>query len=84
MAGQGFSPYTQWGGKWLADLAIGYNFTDKVKLTVGGNNIFDVYPDKWDETVGFPFPQLGFVYGWETLPFGMNGGSYYAKLDWRF
>ena len=84
VAGQGFSPYTQWDGKWLADLAIGYKFSDKVKLTVGGNNIFDVYPTKWDENVGFPFPQLGFTYGWETLPFGMNGGSYYAKLDWRF
>jgi iron complex outermembrane recepter protein len=84
VAGQGFSPYTQWDGKWLADLAIGYKFTDKVKLTVGGNNIFDVYPTKWDEDVGFPFPQLGFTYGWETLPFGMNGGSYFAKLDWRF
>ena len=67
---------------------MGFKFSDKVKLTVGGNNIFDVYPDKW--TVGAedpnvnPFPALGFVYGWETLPFGMNGGSYYAKLDFRF
>ena len=84
VAGQGFSPYTQWDGKWLADLAIGYNFNDKVRLTVGGNNIFDVYPDKWDPVTGAPFPQLGFIYGWETLPFGINGGSYYAKLDFRF
>ena len=84
VAGQGFSPYTEWDGKWLADLAIGYKFSDKLRLTVGGNNIFDVYPDKWDPNTGFPFPQLGFVYGWETLPFGMNGGSYYAKLDFRF
>ncbi|MEO6365786.1 MAG: TonB-dependent receptor, partial [Luteimonas sp.] len=84
VAGEGFGPYTEWGGKWLADLAIGYKFSDTVKLTIGGNNIFDVYPDKWDPDTGFPFTELGFVYGWETLPFGINGGSYYAKLDVRF
>ncbi len=88
VSGQGFAPYQTWDGKWLADLAVGFKFSDKIKLTIGGNNIFDVYPDKW--TVGAedpnvnPFPALGFVYGWETLPFGMNGGSYYAKLDFRF
>ena len=84
VAGQGFSPYFQWEGKWLADLAVAYKFSDAIKLTVGGNNIFDEYPDKWDPQVGYPFPQLGFTYGWETLPFGMNGGSYYARLDFRF
>lgn len=83
VAGLGFGPYEA-DGKWLADLSVAYKFTDKIKLTVGGNNIFDVYPDKWDPNAGFPFPQLGFTYGWETLPFGMNGGSYYARLDFRF
>ena len=71
-------------GKWLTDLAVGYRFSDSVKLTVGGNNIFDVYPTKWDADAGFPFPQLGFTYGWETNPFGFGGGSYYARLDFRF
>ncbi|MCL1633984.1 TonB-dependent receptor [Luteimonas sp. SX5] len=83
VAGLGFGPY-EGDGKWLADLAVAYKFSDKIKLTVGGNNIFDVYPDKWDPDVGFPFPQAGFTYGWETMPFGMNGGSYYARLDFRF
>ncbi len=78
-----YAPY-KGDAKWLTDLAVGYRFNDKVKLTVGGNNIFDVYPTKWDETDGFPFRQLGFTYGWETTPFGFNGGSYYLKLDWRF
>ena len=44
--------------------------------------MFDVYPDKWDN--GFPFPELGFTYGWETLPFGLNGGYYYAKAAFTF
>lgn len=85
VAGQGFTGIKQkWSGKWLTDLSVSYAFTDQVKLTVGGTNIFDEYPDKWDEVDGFPFPQLGFVYGWETLPFGINGGFYFAKLNVDF
>ncbi|UXI67860.1 TonB-dependent receptor plug domain-containing protein [Tahibacter amnicola] len=88
VAGEGFTPglKQKWGGKWLTDLAFSYNFNDDFKLTVGGNNIFDVYPDKW-ETTGpdqNPFPALGFKYGWETLPFGLNGGYYYARMNYRF
>ena len=86
VAGQGFTPgFTQtWGAKWLTDLSIGYNVTDDLKFTVGGLNIFDEYPDDWDAVNAFPFPQLGFTYGWETLPFGLNGGYYFARLSYRF
>ena len=57
-----------------------------MKVTLGGNNIFDVYPDKWTagDANSNPFPALGFKYGWETLPFGLNGGYYYARLNWSF
>lgn len=86
VSGEGFTPGVKqtWGGKTLFDLGVRYSFTDNAHLTVGGNNIFDTYPDKWDPVSGFPFPQLGFKYGWETMPFGMNGGSYYVRLDYRF
>ena len=30
-----------------------------------------------------PFPHMGCIHGWETMPFGMNGGSYYARPDFR-
>lgn len=86
VTGQGFTPGIKqtWSGKWLADVAIGYRFSNNVKLTVGADNVFDTYPDKWDPKTGAPFPQLGFTYGWETLPFGVNGGYYYARLDFKF
>ncbi|GAB6197278.1 TonB-dependent receptor plug domain-containing protein [Lysobacter xanthus] len=86
VSGEGFTPGTKqtWGGKWLFDASVRYRFSPDVSLTVGADNLFDTYPDKWDRAGGFPFPQLGFTYGWETMPFGMNGGSYYARLDWRF
>lgn len=41
-------------------------------------------PALWDPNRAFPFPQLGFTYGWETLPFGINGGSYFTRLGYRF
>ena len=86
VSGNGFTPsFTQtWGGKWLTDLAFTYGFQNGLSFTVGGLNVFDVFPDKWDPVNAFPFPQLGFVYGWETLPFGINGGNYYVRAQYRF
>ncbi|WKE66343.1 TonB-dependent receptor [Gallaecimonas kandeliae] len=72
-----------WGGKWLTDLYIRYHFTNDLSLTVGANNLFDQYPDKWGEEGGV-FAEAGFQYGWETLPFGINGGYYYGRLNWTF
>jgi iron complex outermembrane receptor protein len=86
VAGEGFTPgiKQKWDGEWLADLTVGYRFSDSFKLSVGATNLFDSYPDKWDEVGGFPFPQLGFVYGWETVPFGINGGYYFVRADVGF
>jgi iron complex outermembrane recepter protein len=86
VAGEGFTPgFKQtWDGATLFDAAVGVNISEKLRISVGGNNILDTYPDKWDPVNAFPFPQLGFTYGWETLPFGINGAYYYAKVDWRF
>jgi len=86
VAGEGFTPgFKQtWGGKWLTDLQISYALTRTLTFSVGGLNIFNVYPDKWDTVNAFPFPQLGFVYGWETLPFGINGGAYFARFNYHF
>jgi iron complex outermembrane recepter protein len=69
-------------GKWLTDLSFNYKVNDNLNFTLGGNNIFDVYPDKWKN--GSPYSDLGFTYGWETLPFSLNGASYYVKMGWDF
>lgn len=86
VSGEGFTPgfIQTWGGKWLTDVSVTVPLLrDKASLTVGGLNVFDVYPDEWDKVNAFPFPQLGFRYGWETLPFGVNGGYYFARLNFR-
>lgn len=86
VAGEGFTPgFKQvWSGKWLTDLSLTYEMHNGLAITAGGLNVFNVYPDKWDPVKAFPFPQLGFVYGWETLPFGINGASYFVRVNYHF
>ncbi len=89
VAGEGFSPGRKWNwsGEWLADLTVSYKFSDAFKLTAGGTNIFDQYPDKWDPDATpdqNALPALGFIYGWETVPFGINGGYYFVRADFTF
>jgi iron complex outermembrane receptor protein len=81
--GQGFTaPYVQtWDAKWIVDATLRYNFGKRTSLTVGSNNIFNTFPTKWDPVKAAPFPQLGFTYCWETCPFGINGRSWYARVD---
>lgn len=84
--GQGFTPgfIQTWSAKWIVDLTGRYNFTRKLSLTAGVNNLFDTYPTRWDPVKAAPFPQLGFTHCWETCPFGINGRSYYVKADYAF
>jgi iron complex outermembrane receptor protein len=35
-----------WGGRVITDLSIGYQVNNALKVVVGANNIFDIYPDK--------------------------------------
>jgi iron complex outermembrane receptor protein len=81
--GQGFTaPFVQtWDAKWIADATLRYNVSKATSVTVGANNLFNTFPTKWDPVRAAPFPQLGFTYCWETCPFGINGRSWYARVD---
>jgi iron complex outermembrane receptor protein len=81
--GQGFTaPFVQtWDAKWILDATLRFNFSKATSLTVGSNNILNTFPTKWDPVKAAPFPQLGFTYCWETCPFGINGRSWYARVD---
>ncbi|HEY5782337.1 MAG TPA: TonB-dependent receptor, partial [Lysobacter sp.] len=69
------------GSEWLFDLAVTVDlFEGKGHVTVGGNNIFDTYPDKeTNSTLNF----LGAQYPLSS-PFGFNGGEWYVKLSYEF
>ena len=91
-----FGPVTAWekptnlphisqefGAKTLVDASLAFNITQKIKLTVGGNNLTDQYPDK-------VLPNLS-AYGTGQTPynrnvnqFGFAGAFYYGAITLRF
>ncbi len=76
-----FGEQGEFGSEWLFDLAVSFSFyDDKLNFTVGGNNIFDNYPDKeTNSTLNF----LGAQYPLSS-PFGFNGGEWYVKAVYQF
>ncbi len=70
-------------GKNLFDLSVSYNFNKYVGLTVGGNNITDVYPDKvYSNYASYTNGQV--PYTRNANQFGFNGAYYYSTLTINF
>ena len=83
-------PSQIFGAKTLFDLDVSYTFAEHFTLTVGANNLFNVFPDKIQASGVNPIYQLsgglndGQVYPRSGGPFGINGGFYYARLRVKF
>ncbi|HDZ13578.1 hypothetical protein LCGC14_1311550, partial [marine sediment metagenome] len=64
----------------VTDLSVGYKFTDAVTLTVGANNLFDIYPER-------AFDQYGnrsdgrFDWSRRAQQFGVGGRYLFARLN---
>lgn len=85
-----------YGAEILTDLRINYHMTDNLSFNIGGNNIFDVYPDEneignsrtgvivdadGNEIVNSPGV---FTYSRRSAPFGFNGAYFYAGAEYSF
>ena len=69
-----------YGSSLLVDAEISMTFNDMFTVTLGGENVFDEYPDdEQDGTLDF----LGLNYAL-TSPYGFNGGFYYLRLGVSF
>lgn len=68
------------GGKWLVDVELGYDVNENVRLAVGGENIFDNFPDL-DTRAGNI--GSGIIYP-RFAPTGFNGGFWYARAVAEF
>lgn len=72
----------KYAGKWITNLSLSYTINSWT-LTVGADNLFDVYPDKInshnDQYLANEIP-----YDSGLSPWGINGGFYYAKASYRF
>lgn len=81
------------GGKTLTDLSFSYTFFEKINFTIGANNLFDIYPDTFEDayaaTGGQPTDRnLDFVgrfqYPWQTTQFGIDGTRIFTRLQFNF
>lgn len=70
--------------KWITDLDVAYSLTSNVSLSLGANNIFDVYPDATRENVDdlTTFSRL-FAYS-SFSAYGFNGRYVYGKIEMKF
>ncbi|MDB5754526.1 MAG: TonB-dependent receptor, partial [Massilia sp.] len=72
------TPLMRYEAKTSADLSFTYAFTEKTKFTIGAANIFNVHPTAQDPNE----TDNGFKY--ESVQFGLNGTSYFARLWHKF
>ena len=70
--------------KWITDLDVAYSLNENLSLSLGANNIFDVYPDATRENVDdvTTFSRL-FAYS-SFSPYGFNGRYVYGKIEMKF
>lgn len=63
--------------KYVTDLNLGFKLNKNMKLNIGSNNLFNIYPDQqddWSEGGGY----------WDSVQMGFGGAYYYAKLNLNF
>ncbi len=67
-----------YAGKIVTDLSVSHNFSEGLKVTLGANNILDVYPDEADDA----FRSSGrFIYSRRSKQFGVGGRFLFARLN---
>jgi iron complex outermembrane receptor protein len=67
------------GGKFITDLSLSYNPLKAITVTVGANNLFDVYPDKQTHYTNTSSGR--FTYSRAVSQFGFNGRYLFARLS---
>jgi iron complex outermembrane receptor protein len=79
------------GAKWITDIELRFDATDRIHLAVGADNAFDVYPDRLPfgvrpaELGGGQFPQNNQYNAYSIFsPFGFNGRFLYGRVAFDF
>ncbi|AZQ62231.1 TonB-dependent receptor [Flammeovirga pectinis] len=67
-----------YSAKITTDIAVTYGFTKNINWTLGGNNIFNIYPSKQDPLA----TESGGYY--DAVQMGFNGAYFYTKLGFNF
>ena len=76
------------GPKWITDVRLSYQLRPRLQVALSGANLFDVYPDEWNDfkdgqnAQGVSMNGI-FRYPGGLSPFGMNGRTLYLRLTYR-
>ncbi len=71
--------YPNYGGRALVDVELGIPLGERVTLSLGGENVFNTYP----EVNSYGALTVGNRYG-QFSPFGFNGAFYYTRLNYTW
>jgi iron complex outermembrane recepter protein len=66
-----------YGAKIVTDVTLGFKLCKSTKLSIGANNLLNIYPDQqddWVEAGGY----------WDAVQMGFSGAYYYARLGFNF
>ncbi|WP_353777336.1 TonB-dependent receptor [Winogradskyella sp. 3972H.M.0a.05] len=69
-----------YGGKIVTDFTVSYDIFENTNITIGANNLLDVYPDE-NRAGGTAGDQ--FVYSRRTSQFGYTGRFLFARLNFK-
>ncbi len=65
--------------KIVTDLTLGVKVTKQLKISIGSNNLFNIYPTKQDESGN---TEAGGY--WDSVQMGFSGAYYYTRLGFKF
>lgn len=72
---------SRFGAKLTTDLDLALQVNKQVEIAVGGNNVFNVLPDKFPESSNLFTSGNGIIQYPPISPFGYNGAFYYIRLN---
>lgn len=74
--------------KWVTDLEVGYRPNENWSISVGANNILDVYPDtreQMNDRAGVNTTIFNRIFPYSSFsPFGFNGRFVYTRVSFEF
>ncbi|NNF85711.1 MAG: TonB-dependent receptor, partial [Winogradskyella sp.] len=80
----------EYGTKIVTDLSIGYDLSEELTITLGANNLLDVYPDRSAQdldpsTPGDQTNRSGGRFDWSrrAQQFGIGGRFLFARMSFR-
>jgi len=72
---------SRFGAKLTTDLDLALQISKNLEIAVGGNNIFNVLPDKFPTTSNLFVSGSGIIQYPPISPYGYNGAFFYLRLN---